>query len=278
MKASPRRKLNSEQTQNTNSPQRIGSIRNLLATGIAFGHSLLSHLDSKTRLGLSMIDNFAVGIAYGIKKIKIGTSTNLFIAFVSAIGTYLALAVGKDINHYLSVNAANVLGSGVLIAVGVWSIWETLKQKRSKAKRRARMREEARYMLASSDQLVAPIIADAEYNDSCQEFLEEYSYEKFLEHPEKADADHSGYIDVRESIALAFGLTLNNLGSGIGGGISNLNVLITSLLVFALSVFGVAMGYILGKRFTTRISGYWAGILSGAIVITIGIYEYFIYP
>lgn len=72
----------------------------LLTTSLILGHSLLSHLDSKTRLGLSIIDNFAVGIAYGVKKLKIGILTNLFIALVSAIGTYLSVAVGKDINHY----------------------------------------------------------------------------------------------------------------------------------------------------------------------------------
>ncbi|OKH52688.1 hypothetical protein NIES2101_13695 [Calothrix sp. HK-06] len=230
----------------------------------------------------SNIDNFAVGIAYGVKKLKIGILTNLFIALVSAIGTYLSVAVGKDINHYLSINTANVIGSFVLVAVGAWSIWETLKLKRKKARKKARVREGATYLLASSDQVMAPTVSDTVYNDSSkdfsQEFLHEFSYEKFLEHPEKADLDHSGYIDVRESIALAFGLTLNNLGSGIGGGISNLNVWVTSLLVLVLSILGISMGYFLGNRFTGRISGYWSGILSGALVIIIGVYEYFVVP
>jgi putative Mn2+ efflux pump MntP len=237
------------------------------------------HLISALLLAIaSNIDNFAVGIAYGVKKLKIGILTNLFIAFVSATGTYLSLAVGKDINHYLSISTANALGSFVLIAVGAWSLWETLKQKRKKAK----VRKQARYLLASSDQVMAPMMPNTEYNDSskefAQEFLHEFSYEKFLEHPEKADLDHSGYIDVRESIALAFGLTLNNLGSGIGGGISNFNVWVTSWLVFTLSIIGVSIGYLLGKHFTTRVSGFWAGILSGGLVIIIGAYEYFIFP
>ncbi|RUT07318.1 hypothetical protein DSM106972_025790 [Dulcicalothrix desertica PCC 7102] len=61
------------------------------------------HLISALLLAIaSNIDNFAVGIAYGVKKLKIGILTNLFIAFVSAIGTYLSVAVGKDINQLIS--------------------------------------------------------------------------------------------------------------------------------------------------------------------------------
>ncbi len=53
MKASQHKKSDSESKQNTNfhKPTESG----LLATGLLFGHSLLSHLDSKTRLGLSIM-------------------------------------------------------------------------------------------------------------------------------------------------------------------------------------------------------------------------------
>lgn len=227
----------------------------------------------------SNVDNFAVGVAYGVKKLKIGFATNLFIAFVSATGTYLSIAVGSDINHYLSTSVANALGSLVLIAVGVWSIWQTFKLERKKAQKKAQKRQQSRLLIAAhSDQAVSNTSYEDSSKEYSQEFLEEFSYEKFLENPEKADADRSGYIDVRESIALAFGLTLNNLGSGIGAGISNLNVLITALLVFVLSIVGVSGGYFLGKRFTTKTSGFWAGIISGVLMIITGVYEYFIYP
>jgi putative sporulation protein YtaF len=78
------------------------------------------HLLSALLLAIAVnVDNFAVGIAYGIKKLQIGWLTNLFIGLISAVGTYLAIYVGNDIKNYLSVNVANVLGSLILIAVGV---------------------------------------------------------------------------------------------------------------------------------------------------------------
>jgi putative sporulation protein YtaF len=171
----------------------------------------------------------------------------------------------------LSVNVANALGSFILIAVGIWSIWKTLKRQRKKVK----MRQEMNFLVAAGSNRA---ISNSSHGDLSQEFLQEFSYEKFLEHPEKADIDRSGYIDVQESIALAFGLTLNNLGSGFGGGISNLNVAITTFLVFILSLLGISGGYFLGDRFTTKISGLWAGILSAALVIITGVYEYFLMP
>lgn len=234
------------------------------------------HILSALLLAIAVnVDNFAVGIAYGIKKLQIGWLTNLFIGLISAAGTYLAISVGNDIRNYLSVNVANVLGSFILIAVGIWSIWKTLKRQR----RKVRMRQEMSFLVAAGSNRA---ISNSSHGDLSQEFsqefLQEFSYEKFLEHPEKADVDRSGYIDVQESIALAFGLTLNNLGSGLGGGISNLNVVITTFLVFSLSLLGISGGYFLGERFTTKISGLWAGILSTSLVIITGVYEYFLMP
>jgi putative Mn2+ efflux pump MntP len=244
----------------------------------------MTHLISALILAIaSNVDNFAVGIAYGVKKLKIGLLTNLFIATISAVGTFLSISVGEDINRYLSVPNANLLGSAVLVAVGAWSIRETLKYERKIARKKAWARQEMRFLVAAGSN---EAISNAPYENSSdnsskefsEEFLQEFSYEKFLEKPEKADLDRSGYIDVRESVALAFGLTLNNLGSGLGGGISNLNVAITTFLVFSLSFLGMTGGCFLGNRFTTKVSGFWAGIISGVLVLVAGIYEYFVFP
>lgn len=234
------------------------------------------HILSALLLAIAVnVDNFAVGIAYGIKKIRIGWLTNLFIGLISAIGTYLALSVGNDIENYFSANIANALGSFILIAVGIWSIWKTLKRQRRKVK----MRQEMSVLVAAGSNRA---MSDSYYKNSSeefsQEFFQEFSYEKFLEHPEKADVDRSGYIDVQESIALAFGLTLNNLGSGLGGGISNLNVPITTFLVLLFSLLGISGGYFLSDRLIPKISGFWAGILSASLVIITGVYEYFVMP
>lgn len=230
------------------------------------------HLLSIALLAIaSNVDNLAVAIACGIKQIKIGLFTNLCIALVSALGTFLSISVGEEISGYLPISVANALGSLILIAAGAWGIWETQKRERKKARRKARVVQEVRYMAA----IDGSIENDTSSFES-QEFLQEFSYENFLEHPERADHDRSGYIDPRESIALAFGLTLNNLSSGIGGGISGLDVVLTTLLVLGLSVVAISGGYALGDRFSARISGLWAASISGGLVIATGLYEFFV--
>lgn len=230
------------------------------------------HLISIALLAVAAnVDNLAVAIAYGIKHIKIGLRANLFIALVSALGTFLSISVGEEISGYLSIPVANALGSLILIAAGAWGIWETLKRERKKARSKARVRQKVLYMAAIGGHSI-----DSDRDNDAQEFLQEFSYENFLEHPERADSDRSGYIDPRESIALAFGLTLNNLSSGIGGGISGLNVSLTTLLVFGLSVAAISGGYALGGRFSVRMTGLWAALLSGGLVIATGLYEFFV--
>ncbi|GAP94847.1 manganese efflux pump [Leptolyngbya sp. NIES-2104] len=219
----------------------------------------------------SNVDNFAVAVAYGVKNLRIGRLSNLLIALVSALGTLLSLSVGEVIGRYLSDQVANFLGSGVLIAIGIWGIWDTLE--------RERKRQSVKMRQTRSRSLVAVGMDSTQFVQSQaveSSSIDSLSYESFLENPEKADTDQSGYIDVREAIAIAFGLTINNLGTGVGAGISDFNVPFTTGLTFAFSVMAVSGGYYLGDRFTTRITGISAGVVSGLMVIALGIYEYFI--
>jgi len=206
----------------------------------------MRHLVSSFFLAISSnVDNFAVGVAYGVKKIKIGILSNLVIAGISALGTYLSMSVGEIISRFLSEDIANLLGSGVLLIIGIWSIWDTLRTEI----------EEKRNQRRSS--------------------VNELSYNTFIEKPERADLDDSRTIDVKESITLAFALTINNLAGGVGGGISGLNIAITTLLTFIFSILGVTLGYFMGERFTTKLSGKISGIVSGLLIICIAVYEYF---
>lgn len=230
----------------------------------------MTHLVSSFVLCFSSnVDNFAVAVAYGVKKLRIGWLSNCLIALVSALGTLLSLSVGAAIERYLPDPVANAIGSAVLIAIGLWGIWDTFE--REKKRNRAKLRQVRRSMVAAgvNSTFVAQIDARAESIDPL-------SYASYLEHPEIADVDRSGEIDVKEAIALAFGLTINNLGTGVGAGISGLNIAFTTVLTFVFSILGVASGYFLGDQFTTKMTGISAGVLSGVMIIVLGVYEYFI--
>jgi len=212
------------------------------------------------------IDSFAVAIAFSVKKIRIGILSNLVISTVSGLGTFLSTSAGRAISNDLPTAASNFFGSGVLAGVGFWVIWEALEM-RKKDRNRFSNRE-PKHSLASREVVKAP------EQSAFEHLYNKFSYKGILEKPETVDKDRSGYIDVKESIALALSLTLNNLSIGIGAGIAGFNVAATSLLSFILSALALVGGYLLGKHFPAKISVSWAGIVSGCLLIGLGIYEY----
>lgn len=191
----------------------------------------------------SSIDNFTVALAYGVKRIRIGTVSNLVIAFVSSIGTLISMATGKLIGSYISPSLANLLGSLLLFLIGIWFIIDYVKSKKY------------RQANVSNEFVDAP---------NCMEILE---------YPEIADLDHSGTIDFKESFTLAVALAINNVGIGIGGSIIGLNVLLTSSLTFIFSLVLIPLGILVGRGVFSKFFGTYSSLISAIILIAISIFE-----
>lgn len=190
------------------------------------------------------IDNFAVGVAYGIKKIRIGILSSLVIAIISAAGTYFSMSFGLVISKCLPLFISNALGSLILIGIGLWIICDDYFKKHGKKK-------------------------EDTYNE-----LKEYI--DLLDHPEKADTDQSGTIDMKEAITLAFALTINNIGLGIGASITGLNIIFNTVLTFFFSLVAVVVGCRLGNGCFSKALGKYSTLVSALIIIGLGIYELFI--
>lgn len=187
------------------------------------------------------IDNFTVGIAYGIKKIQIGLFNNFLIALISAAGTFLSMHVGLTLSKFMSVSAANSIGSFVIILIGIWAVKDSVNQLKKHKKSRVS-------------------------HTNCKRILDE---------PELADRDNSKTLDVKESAALAFALTLNNLGLGIGASITGFNIYITVLFTFIFSILSITSGSMLGKTYMSKLFGKFAPLISGIIIVALGVYEFF---
>ena len=74
------------------------------------------------------MDNFAVGIAYGAKKIKIGILSNMIIAIITGFGTLLSMSLGLFINKLISQKLGNILGSSMLIIMGLYLLIDFFKK------------------------------------------------------------------------------------------------------------------------------------------------------
>jgi len=188
------------------------------------------------------IDNLTVGIAYGIKKIKIGLLSNLLIALITAIGTFVSMAVGLAVSKILTASIANVVGSVILILIGIWIIKDFFLKKKT-----PEIKEQKKPNLTNCGQI--------------------------LREPEKADSDHSGIIDLKESLILAFALTINNFGLGIGASITGLNIYATVICTLFFSVIFIGLGCLVGRSYLSTLLGKFAPLISGLIIVVLGIYE-----
>jgi uncharacterized membrane protein len=88
VKASQHKKSDSEPKQNTNYYKHTKS--GVMAGGLAFGHSLLSHLDSKTRLGLSMMLAMTVFI---VQPDSMHLDNRILTSWISGVLSFFTLVV-----------------------------------------------------------------------------------------------------------------------------------------------------------------------------------------
>lgn len=178
---------------------------------------------------LANLDALAVGLSYGVKKIKIRWEYNLLIASVGAVGTAISIYLGQIICNIIPYEFSRIIGASLLILIGLWWIIKLIFFKK----------------------------------------------EDIYDHPEKYDKDESGTIDFKESIMLALVLAINNFVLGIGMGIVGINVPLTLVLTFALSIGAIGIGQLLKQKYRPKFIEKYSEYLASGIMILIGLHELF---
>ncbi len=188
------------------------------------------------------LDNIVIGAAYGIKKIKIGPAANLIIAVITSVGTYLSMSLGTYISNFLPISTANTIGSLSVVILGLYFLIQSIVKLADKTKPKE---------LALKD------VSD------------------MMEYAQESDRNKNGKIDFKEACAVAVGLMLNNLGTGIAASITKVNVPLTIIATFALSLVTVLFGEMIGTRALGKVLGKYAPLFSGLLLIALGVFEYF---
>ena len=186
------------------------------------------------------LDNLTVAITFGMRKIKLNFFINFLIAVITGVGTFLSMSIGRVIGQFFSASVSNTLGSVILILIGVWFLKDFFKKPRE--------------------------------NKECPK-KEKVNLNTMLEDPETADLDKSGTIDAGESAILALALTINNFGMGVGASISGLNICATTIFTFLISMVSITVGYQVGKSCIPKSLCRFVPLISGGIVIALGIFE-----
>ncbi|MDS0528350.1 manganese efflux pump [Clostridium sp. SHJSY1] len=188
----------------------------------------------------SNLDNVVIGIAYGIKKIRIPIIANLVIAFITSTGTFLAMYLGLYISKFLPNYISNIFGAGAIIILGgyftIQSIIKIIYTKKSK---------------------------DVALKDITD----------MIEYAEKSDLNNSGDISIKEAIFVAISLTFNNLGTGVAASITGVSIQFTVITTFIISILTIMFGETIGNHILGNFLGKYAPLISGILLITLGIIE-----
>lgn len=184
----------------------------------------------------SNLDNAGVGIAYGVRKIRISTVPNLVIAVISGIATYLSGFLGDIITRYVPARTASWLGAAVMIIVGLWVMSEPWRKRRDGSK---------------SGNVVVRILRD----------------------PVEADFDKSATIGMAEAMVLGVALAMNALVGGFDAGVFHIGILLTALMVALFSFLLLGLSAYLGSRYAAETLGDKATYIAGILLILIGIHQ-----
>ena len=190
----------------------------------------------------SNLDTFAVCLTYGMKKVKLSISSSLLISFITSLGTLLSMVLGKVITRFISPKAVTSIGGILLIILGVNMVITFIKKFRT-----------------------------SHFNNLNR--YKKISYSDILNYPEKADIDNSGDLDLKECLNLSIALSLNNLSLGVAASIAGISILLNTLFTFIVTLICITLGFYIGKRYISNLAGSYSDLVSGLLLIFIGIFQ-----
>jgi putative Mn2+ efflux pump MntP len=194
------------------------------------------------------LDNYGVGLAYGIRNICVPFRTNAFIAFVNAMGTLLSMLVGEQLYVFVKPDTATALGSLLFVSAGAWLIAKNIYVRLKK--------QEPRFLSLPA--------APAAPSDGRLTLSKSVIYCRYCE----------SHIPVREGILLALALTLSNLTTGVGAALVGLNIALSVFLVFIFGISALSLGVKTGACASGLRLEKSIDIIAGLLLVLIGIYEY----
>lgn len=210
------------------------------------------------------LDNLGVGISYGFQKRYIPNFSNLIIAIISAVLTFLAMIFGKWLEQVLPAWFANDLGASIIIGVGLWICWESL--------------DRPFYLwlcrFIQSQQFTSKFILKIRRPRKNRAVINKPVFENDIPNLNTNPSICSIYpIQLGETIFLGISLSLNAIAEGLGASLAGYDPIVTSLSIGIFSYITVAIGQKIPKKIFNKFIGKLSEHLSGLLLIGIGIYE-----
>ncbi len=194
-------------------------------------------------------DGFLVGVAYGVKKIRIPLGSLAVIAMASAVAVSVSMVFGKALATVFAGDTASRIGAVLLIVIGIY------------------------YLFGACRETIENLDNDGEQPLLSLNIKSMGIIIQILKKPSSADFDSSGDISIRESFFLGMALAMDALGAGVGIAMAGYSILLTAISVGMLKFILVNSGFFLGSRLNGKSLQNVSALLPALIFIAIGIFE-----
>ncbi|MBO1004862.1 sporulation membrane protein YtaF [Pseudogracilibacillus auburnensis] len=192
------------------------------------------------------LDGFGVGITYGMRNIRISFLALLTIMLCSGVIVLCSMLVGNILRMFISPAITSVLGSIILIMLGLFVLYSNIHSKKN--------------------QQISHDVTNKDENKFSH-------FKSVMSDPHQADKDRSGSISVGEAFVLGIALALDAFGAGFGAAMLGYSPMLTSFLVATMSGLfvysGIKIGLLLSKnKLLAKLT-----FLPPILLICIGVYN-----
>ncbi|MCM1194147.1 MAG: manganese efflux pump [Acetatifactor muris] len=203
------------------------------------------------------LDALLVGISYGIRSICIRFWQNLTISLITLLGTCLSVGLGHRLVHFFPGTIGNYAGSVILILLGLYYIvkWAFFLMKTLHTAEKTAGQE-------SSDD--TPVDGSSGQTLSDNASAGGSAVHKF-----------PPVLTLTEVLTLSLTLSLNNLSAGLSASLAGLTLVPAGISTFVCSVLFLSGGNRLGQNPVLQLAGRAAEPLSGALLISLGVIQFF---
>lgn len=206
-------------------------------------------------LALSL-DGFGVGLAYGLKRIKIPLGSLCVIGFCTALAMGLSMYFGHLLAPRLSIISPRILGAAILVMIGGYQFVQAIKSE-------------------SASQEAIPVMTTVAQELNSYRPLFSIKLSIFglviqvLHTPDVADMDGSGIISPNESLLLGMALSMDAFAAGMSATMTG----ISSYVVAFVAIMQVNMiwaGQVLTGKLPMKLLAK-VKYLPGIVLVIIGL-------
>jgi putative sporulation protein YtaF len=212
------------------------------------------------------LDSFGIGVAYGVRRIRVPLGSLAIITLCTAITLVLAVFMGEAMVRAIAPDLTEAIGGVMLMGIGLFAV---VNQLRSQLNPTAEKFNSEKSKINSDE----PSETDKPRHQQYCEKLE--IIPKILKTPTAADFDHSNSISIDEAIFLGLAVSMDSFVAGLGIrllGYSPWLIIATMSLMSSLFIYlgiraGIAMSW---HRWVKQLP-----YLPGTMLIVIGLHRLF---